>query len=137
MIKGVTKNVKLQVQFGGMLNDPWGNEKAGFTVTGKINRSDWGLVWNTAIEAGGLMVSDAVTKMLQGRLLSYPDAHRYRLGWNYENIPVNKCPYMVNNYQRDGLMQVVDFRADVQLAMQVAKELGIDISEKIIAHSQK
>lgn len=47
-------------------------------------------------------------KMLQGRLLSYPDAHRYRLGVNYEHIPVNKCPYMVTNYQRDGLMQTGD-----------------------------
>ena len=46
--------------------------------------------------------------MLQGRLLSYPDAHRYRLGANYEQIPVNRCPYMVNNYQRDGFMRVDD-----------------------------
>jgi catalase len=45
-------------------------------------------------------------KMLQGRLLSYPDAHRYRLGVNYEQIAVNKCPYMVANYERDGLMRV-------------------------------
>lgn len=45
-------------------------------------------------------------KMLQGRLLSYPDAHRYRLGANYEQIPVNRCPFMVNNYQRDGQMRV-------------------------------
>ncbi len=45
-------------------------------------------------------------KMLQGRLLSYPDAHRYRLGANYEQIPVNRCPFMVNNYQRDGAMRV-------------------------------
>ena len=45
-------------------------------------------------------------KMLQGRLLSYPDAHRYRLGTNYEHIPVNRCPFMVNNYQRDGQMRV-------------------------------
>jgi len=45
-------------------------------------------------------------KMLQGRLLSYPDAHRYRLGVNYEQIPVNRCPYTVANYQRDGFMQV-------------------------------
>lgn len=45
-------------------------------------------------------------KMLQGRLLSYPDAHRYRLGVNYEQIPVNKCPFMVNNYERDGHMRV-------------------------------
>lgn len=47
-------------------------------------------------------------KMLQGRLLSYPDAHRYRLGANYEQIPVNRCPFAVNNYQRDGMMQVND-----------------------------
>lgn len=47
-------------------------------------------------------------RMLQGRLLSYPDAHRYRLGGNYEQIPVNRCPYMVSNYQRDGLMRVDD-----------------------------
>ncbi len=45
-------------------------------------------------------------KMLQGRLLSYPDAHRHRLGANFEQIPVNKCPYLVNNYQRDGQMRV-------------------------------
>ena len=45
-------------------------------------------------------------KMLQGRLLSYPDAHRHRLGANYEQIPVNKCPYLVTNYQRDGQMRV-------------------------------
>lgn len=45
-------------------------------------------------------------KMLQGRLLSYPDAHRYRLGVNYEQIPVNRCPYAVNNYERDGAMRV-------------------------------
>ena len=47
-------------------------------------------------------------KMLQGRILSYPDAQRYRLGANYEQIPVNACPFMVNNYQRDGLMRVDD-----------------------------
>jgi catalase len=45
-------------------------------------------------------------KMLQGRLLSYPDAHRYRLGANYEQIPVNRCPLAVANYQRDGFMRV-------------------------------
>ena len=45
-------------------------------------------------------------KMLQGRLLSYPDAHRYRLGVNYEQIPVNRCPYAVNNFERDGHMRV-------------------------------
>ena len=60
-MRGISKNVKLNVQFGGIMKDPWGNEKAGFTVTGKINRTDWGLIWNTSIEAGGMMVSEEVT----------------------------------------------------------------------------
>ena len=51
-------------------------------------------------------ISYSPDKMLQGRLLSYPDAHRYRLGVNYEQIPVNRCPYMVANYERDGHMAV-------------------------------
>ena len=51
-------------------------------------------------------ISYSPDKMLQGRILSYPDAHRYRLGANYEQIPVNKCPFAVNNYQRDGYMRV-------------------------------
>ena len=45
-------------------------------------------------------------KMLQGRILSYTDAQRYRLGGNYEQIPVNRCPFMISNYQRDGQMHV-------------------------------
>ena len=57
---GVTKNVKLNIEFGGVAKDPWGNEKAGLTVSGKINRSDWGLVWNTAMETGGFLVSEEV-----------------------------------------------------------------------------
>ncbi len=57
---GVTKNIKLDVEFGGIQKDPWGNEKAGFTINGKINRKDWGLVWNAAMEAGGMLVSEDV-----------------------------------------------------------------------------
>ena len=59
-IKGITHNVKLNVRFGGLVNDPWANEKAGFTITGTFNRSDWGLVWNKVIEAGGIMVGEEV-----------------------------------------------------------------------------
>jgi polyisoprenoid-binding protein YceI len=59
-IIGITKNIKLNVQFGGIAKDPWGNEKAGFTLSGKINRSDWGLVWNATLETGGVLVSDEV-----------------------------------------------------------------------------
>jgi catalase len=51
-------------------------------------------------------ISYSPDRMLQGRLLSYPDAHRYRLGVNYEQLPVNRCPYAVNNYERDGAMRL-------------------------------
>lgn len=59
-IKDVTKPVKLDVDFGGIAKDPWGNTKAGFTITGKINRKDWGLNWNAALETGGVLVSEDV-----------------------------------------------------------------------------
>jgi len=59
-IRGIKKPVKLDIEFAGVMKDPWGNEKAGFTVNGKINRKDWGLNWNAALEAGGVLVSDDV-----------------------------------------------------------------------------
>lgn len=59
-IKGVTKPVKLNAEFGGIATDPWGNTKAGFTLSGKINRTDFGLTWNAALETGGVMVSEDV-----------------------------------------------------------------------------
>jgi polyisoprenoid-binding protein YceI len=60
-IKGITKPVRLNVEFSGTMKDPWGNQKAGYSVSGKINRKDWGLNWNAALEAGGVLVSDDVT----------------------------------------------------------------------------
>lgn len=78
-LKGVTKNVKLNVQFGGILMDPWGNEKAGFTVIGKINRSYWGLIWDTTGETGGLMVSDEVMISCQVELTNL---EKKSLLWN-------------------------------------------------------
>jgi polyisoprenoid-binding protein YceI len=59
-IKDVTKEVKLAVEFGGVNKDPWGNQKAGFSVSGKINRTDFGLNWNAALETGGVLVSEDV-----------------------------------------------------------------------------
>lgn len=59
-IRGVTNPVRLDVEFGGVGKDPWGNTKAGFSLNGKINRKDWGLNWNAALEAGGVLVSDDV-----------------------------------------------------------------------------
>jgi len=60
-IKDVTRSVKLEVEFAGVRKDPWGNEKAGYVITGKVNRKDWGLNWNTALETGGFLLSDDVT----------------------------------------------------------------------------
>ncbi|NLX72132.1 MAG: polyisoprenoid-binding protein [Bacteroidales bacterium] len=59
-IKGVSKEIKLDVEYGGVNKDPWGNQKAGFSFSGKINRKDWGLNWNAALETGGVLVSDEV-----------------------------------------------------------------------------
>lgn len=59
-IKGICKEITLDVEFGGVNKDPWGNEKAGFSINGKINRKDWGLNWNAALETGGVLVSDEV-----------------------------------------------------------------------------
>lgn len=57
---GVDKEIVLDVEFGGFVTDPYGNHKAGFSVSGKFNRKDWGLNWNAALEAGGVMVSEEV-----------------------------------------------------------------------------
>jgi polyisoprenoid-binding protein YceI len=57
---GVTKEVVLDVQFNGIKNDPWGNTKAGFKVTGKINRNDFGLKYNAPLEGGGVLIGEEV-----------------------------------------------------------------------------
>lgn len=59
-MRGVTHPVAFNVDFGGVAKDPWGNTKAGFTLTGTINRKDFGLNWNAPTEAGGLLVSEDV-----------------------------------------------------------------------------
>lgn len=59
-IKGISKPASFSVEFGGAQADPWGNEKAGFTIEGKINRKDWGLNWNAALETGGVLVGEEV-----------------------------------------------------------------------------
>lgn len=59
-IKETTKEITLDAEFGGFMKDPYGNEKAGFSVEGKLNRKDFGLNWNAALEAGGVMVGDEI-----------------------------------------------------------------------------
>lgn len=59
-LKGISKPVRLQVEYSGVTKDPWGTERAGFTVTGKIKRSDWGINFNSVLETGGVALSDEV-----------------------------------------------------------------------------
>jgi polyisoprenoid-binding protein YceI len=59
-VRGVSRPVTLDVEFGGIAKDPWGNTKAGFSITGKLNRKDWGLTWNSALETGGVLVGEEV-----------------------------------------------------------------------------
>ncbi|MFJ7725809.1 YceI family protein [Neobacillus sp. NPDC097160] len=64
-LRGVTKQETFAVIFEGQGKDPWGNEKAGFSAQGTVNRSDYGLVWNAALETGGVLVGDKVKINLQ------------------------------------------------------------------------
>jgi polyisoprenoid-binding protein YceI len=59
-LRGVSKEVTLDVEFGGFMTDPWGGERAGFEVSGRINRKDFGLQWHAVTETGGIVVSDEV-----------------------------------------------------------------------------
>ncbi|HSF44752.1 MAG TPA: YceI family protein [Chitinophagaceae bacterium] len=59
-MKGVTKPVKLEVEHSGVIKDNWGGERAGFTVTGKIRRTDWGVNFNAITEAGGFALGEDV-----------------------------------------------------------------------------
>ncbi|UQX03157.1 YceI family protein [Streptomyces sp. RerS4] len=59
-IKDVTRPLSIDLEFGGSATDPYGNERVGFEGSTEILRSDWGLTWNAALEAGGVMVSDKV-----------------------------------------------------------------------------
>ncbi|MCD4757632.1 MAG: YceI family protein [Arcobacteraceae bacterium] len=59
-IHGVTKKVTFEVENNGMIKDPWGNTRTAFTLETKINRKDFGLNWNKALEAGGVLVGDKV-----------------------------------------------------------------------------
>lgn len=68
-IKGVTNPVKLNVEFGGTATDPFGNEKAGFSITGKLNRKEWGLNYNAALETGGVMVGEEVKLMIEAQFI--------------------------------------------------------------------
>jgi polyisoprenoid-binding protein YceI len=65
-MRGVTKPVSLELTYGGSVVDPWGNEKVGFTLNGKINRKDWGINWNKNLDKGGVVASEDVMIEIEG-----------------------------------------------------------------------
>jgi len=72
-IRDVTKEVALEVEYAGQSKSPWGTTVAGFNGETKINRKDWGLTWNAALETGGVVVGDEVTISIELELIKQPD----------------------------------------------------------------
>ena len=68
-IRGITKPVELEVEFSGVVVDPFGATRAGFTAETEISRKEFGLTWNAALEAGGVLVSDKVKISLDAALV--------------------------------------------------------------------
>lgn len=68
-IRGLSKPVKLAVEFAGIVQDPYGNTKAGFSINGKINRKDFGLAWSAVTEAGSVVVGEEVRLVMEVQLL--------------------------------------------------------------------
>lgn len=68
-IRGVTREVTLEVESQGLVKDPWGNQRAAYSATGAINRHDFGLNWNAALETGGVVVGPEVKIALEVQLI--------------------------------------------------------------------
>ena len=73
-LRGTSKTVELDVDFGGVAGDPYGQTKAGFEIEGKINRKDFGLSWSAVTEAGNVIVSDNVRLILSVQLVKQVEA---------------------------------------------------------------
>jgi polyisoprenoid-binding protein YceI len=73
-IKGMTREVALDVTLEGRAIDPWGNDRAGFSATGRLNRSDFGLTWNQALETGGVVVGDEIKLSIDAELVRQKEA---------------------------------------------------------------
>lgn len=68
-MKGITREVKLDVEYGHVANDPWGGERAGFAITAKIRRSDWGITFNGVLETGGVVLGEEVKLVAEIQLV--------------------------------------------------------------------
>ena len=71
-IRGVTNPVTLKVEYEGQTKSPWGTTNVGFSAKTKIDRKDWGLVWNVALETGGILVGDKIEIEIDLELIEQP-----------------------------------------------------------------
>jgi polyisoprenoid-binding protein YceI len=68
-IKEATVNVTLEAEYSGIMKDPWGNTKIGLSLSGKINRKEFGLNWNAALETGGVLVGENINLLIEAQLI--------------------------------------------------------------------
>jgi len=73
-IRDITKEVTLDVEYNGQAKSPWGTTNAGFSAKTSINRKDWGLNWNVALETGGILVGDQINVSIELEIVKQPDA---------------------------------------------------------------
>ncbi|MCZ7667835.1 MAG: YceI family protein [Chloroflexi bacterium] len=73
-IRGITKPVVLDVNYAGQAKSPWGTTSAGFSASATINRKDWDLTWNQALETGGVLVSDKISIGIELELIQQAEA---------------------------------------------------------------
>jgi polyisoprenoid-binding protein YceI len=73
-IRDVTRPITFDVEYNGTVKNPWGKTVAGFTASTKINRKDWGLNWNVALETGGWLVDDIINIDLELEIVEQPEA---------------------------------------------------------------
>ncbi len=83
-IRDITKPITLEVDYNGSAKDPYGNDRAGFEVTGKINRKEFGLKWSAVTEAGGLVVDDIVKLQMNVEFIKQADKATAEAGQNAE-----------------------------------------------------
>lgn len=79
-IRDVTREVSLDVEYNGMAKSPWGTTAAGFTASTKINRKDWNLTWNVALETGGVLVGEIVNINIELEIVQQPVAEEQAAG---------------------------------------------------------
>lgn len=73
-MNGITKEVRLEIEYGGKVSDPWGGHRAGFTLHGTLNRKDWGISWNAALDKGNFILGNEIDFTAELQFIKQPEA---------------------------------------------------------------